>query len=87
LRAAIGDTEAVLARVIALRDSGQVQLALHVVDLLALGAGDDPAAVEAKRLKAELCRLGALASSSYVTQSLYLNEAESIDRALAEGTG
>ena len=84
LRAAITDPEAVLARARALRDAGDIQLALHVIDLLALGeAGSaaDPAVTEAKQLKAELCRLAALANPSYVTQSLYLNGADLLDTA------
>ncbi len=84
LRAAITDPDAVLARVRDLRDAGDVQLALHVVDLLALGDAGDPAAAEAMRLKSELCRLAALANASYVTQSLYLNGADVLDRAVGE---
>jgi uncharacterized sulfatase len=84
LRVAITDTDAVLDRVRALSDNGQVALALHVVDLLALGAGSDPATVEARRLKAELCRQAAASNASYVTQSLYLNGADVLERANAE---
>jgi uncharacterized sulfatase len=84
LRAAITDPDAVLDRVRALSDNGQVALALHVVDLLALGAGSDPATVEARRLKAELCRQAAASNASYVTQSLYLNGADVLERANAE---
>jgi alkyl sulfatase BDS1-like metallo-beta-lactamase superfamily hydrolase len=84
LRAAITDTDAVLDRVRALFDDGQVALALHVVDLLALGDGSDPAIVEARRLKAELCRQAAASNASYVTQSLYLNGADVLERANAE---
>ena len=68
----------------ALSDDGQIALALHVVDLLALGAGSDPATVEARRLKAELCRQAAASNASYVTQSLYLNGADVLERANAE---
>jgi uncharacterized sulfatase len=86
LRAAITDTDAVLDRVRSLADDGQIALALHVVDLLALGDGSDPAVVEARSLKAELCRKAAAANASYVTQSLYLNGADVLDRANAETT-
>lgn len=79
LRAAITDPEAVLTRARALRDAGDLQLALHVIDLLALGEAGDTAVTEAKQLKAELCRLAALANPSYVTQSLYLNGADLLD--------
>lgn len=84
MRAAITDPDAVLARVRALTDEGKITLALHVVDLLALHSGNDPVVVEARTLKAELCRLAALANPSYVTQSLYLNGADVLDRANAE---
>jgi glyoxylase-like metal-dependent hydrolase (beta-lactamase superfamily II) len=86
IRAAITDPDAVLARVRALADAGELKLALHVVDLLALDQGGDPAVVEARRLKAELCRAAAAANPSYVTQSLYLNGADVLDRANAEAT-
>jgi uncharacterized sulfatase len=68
----------------ALAAEGQVHLALHVVDLLALGDGDEPVVVEARRLKAELCRAAAMANASYVTQSLYLHGADELERAGAE---
>lgn len=86
LRAAITDPAAVIERAAALRDAGDIQLALHVIDLLALGAGDDPAVAEARVLKAELCRLAALANPSYVTQSLYLNGADQLDPAGGKAT-
>lgn len=84
LRAAISDPEAVLGRVRALTDAGDITLAMHVADLLALGDSDDPAVAEAKRLKADLCRRAAAANPSYVTQSLYLNGADALERAVAE---
>jgi uncharacterized sulfatase len=71
----------VLERARHLRDAGELRLALHVVDLLALGEGHDPATLEARSLKAELCRLAALGNPSYVTQSLYLNGADELERA------
>ena len=86
LRAAITDPAAVIERAATLRDAGDIQLALHVIDLLALGAGDDPAVAEARVLKAELCRLAALANPSYVTQSLYLNGADQLDPAGGKAT-
>lgn len=84
VRAAISDPEAVLARVRALAADQQVHLALHVVDLLALGDGDEPVVVEARRLKAELCRAAAMANASYVNQSLYLHGSDELERANAE---
>jgi alkyl sulfatase BDS1-like metallo-beta-lactamase superfamily hydrolase len=84
LRTAITDPGAVLARSRELADVGQLKLALHVVDLLALGDGSDDVVVAARSLKADLCRRAAASTSSYVTQSLYLNGADELDRANAE---
>ncbi len=80
VRAAITDPQAVLDRARSLADDGRLRLALHVVDLLALDQGDDPVVVEARRLKAGLCRRAAAANPSYVTQSLYLNAADALER-------
>ncbi len=87
LRAAITDPAAVLDRARALGAAGDVRLALHVVDLLALGAGDEPVVVEARTLKAELCRQAALGNPSYVTQSLYLDGADELERANEAAAG
>lgn len=84
LRAAISDPDTVLERARALMEAGNLQLALHVVDLLALGDAGEPVVADAKKLKSELCRLSALANPSYVTQSLYLNGADELERALPE---
>jgi uncharacterized sulfatase len=86
LRAAITDPHAVLDRVRFLADDGQVTLAMHVVDLLALADGSDEVTIEARRLKADLCRQAAATNPSYVTQSLYLNGADVLDRANAGST-
>ncbi len=82
-RAAIGDPAAVVAHARTLAGRGEVQLARHVVDLIALGAGLDESTIEARTLKAELCRKAADSTTSYVTQSLYLNGADELDRANA----
>lgn len=84
LRAAITDPEAVLDRARDLADAGELKLALHVVDLLALGDGTDDVVVAARALKADLCRRAAATTSSYVSQSLYLNAADELERANAE---
>lgn len=68
---AITDKNAVLEHATALRDSGRVQEALHVVDLLALAPGQEPATVRARELKSELCQLRARDATSYVSRSLY----------------
>ncbi len=72
---AITDPEAVLDRARALADDAQTQLALHVVDLLALGHGDEPAVVAARTLKAELCMTRASEIDPYVSKSCYRSSA------------
>ncbi len=64
-----------------------MRLALHVVDLLALDAGGDDVTVEARTLKAEMCRQAAELDTSYVSQSLYLNGADELERANAADVG
>lgn len=68
---AITDKQAVLDRAAQLRDTGRVQEALHVVDLLALAPGHEPTVVRARELKAELCALRATQATSYVSRSFY----------------
>ena len=79
---AITDRKAVLARARELADSGEVQLALHVVDVLALAPVDEDVVEEARALKAELCRKLALTARSFVSQSLYVSSA----RLIGDGT-
>lgn len=51
------DPQVVLDRARSLRDQGHTQLALHVIDLVALAdPGEHDAVAEARSLKAELCR-------------------------------
>ena len=78
---AIGDPSAVVVKAEQLRDEGQVQLALHVIDLVALADGEDPVVGQARELKAELCRLRAKEVTAFVSKSLY----ESSARLLEEG--
>lgn len=84
---AISDRPAVLKRAHELADAGDTQLALHVVDVLALAPGDDPAVVEARALKAKLCRTLAKSARSFVSQSLYVSSARIIDRGSEKPTG
>jgi uncharacterized sulfatase len=72
---AISDPKHVLARARALADGGDTQLALHVVDLLALASGDDPHVVEARALKAELCNARAKQIRPYVSKACYRSSA------------
>jgi len=84
---AIGDRGAVLTRARELEAEGETQLALHVVDLLALAPGDEPEVIEARALKAELCRKLALGASSFVSQSLYVSTARIIAKGTSKPTG
>lgn len=68
---AITDKQAVLNQAARLRDAGQVQQALHVIDLLALAPGNDPEIVQARELKTELCELRRKDATSYVSRSFY----------------
>jgi alkyl sulfatase BDS1-like metallo-beta-lactamase superfamily hydrolase len=71
IASAIADKQAVLTRAAQLRDAGKPQEAMHVVDLLALAPGDEPALVAARQLKRELCAVLADRHPSYVSQSVY----------------
>jgi len=81
VRSAIDNPARVLERARELADEGETQLALHVVDLLALDSGDDPVVVAARELKAELCRSRASEVAPFVSKSCYRSSA----RLLAEG--
>ena len=69
------DPDLVLDRARALIAEGADQLALHVLDLVALAPGDSPAVDEARRLKAECCDRLAAACSIFVSRSLYRGSA------------
>jgi len=84
---AITDRRAVLGRARELADAGEPQLALHVVDLLALAPGDDPELIEARALKAELCKALSDATPSFVSQSLYRSSARIIAKGAPKPTG
>ncbi|WP_416900223.1 MAG: alkyl sulfatase dimerization domain-containing protein [Minwuia sp.] len=75
---AITDRAAVLERARQLRDSGERQLALHVIDLLALAPGDDADLKAARQLKAELLDDFAQAHPSVVSRNLYRSSAARI---------
>jgi alkyl sulfatase BDS1-like metallo-beta-lactamase superfamily hydrolase len=79
IRSVIADPALVLARARELAASGETQLALHVIDLLALGKSDEPEVVEAQALKAELCRTRASEVQPYVSKSCYRSSALLLD--------
>lgn len=86
VRSAI-DPAVVLARARELAEDSEIQLALHVVDLLALGGGDEPEVVEARELKAELCRARAKEVHPFVSKSCYRSSAHLLERGTTSWTG
>ncbi|MDA8047164.1 MAG: MBL fold metallo-hydrolase [Actinomycetota bacterium] len=77
---AITDPAAVITRAEQLADAGQVQLALHVIDLVALGDGRRPEVADARRLKADLCRRRAEEVEPYVSKALYETSARLLEQ-------
>ncbi len=86
VRSAISDPAAVIARARELADAGETQLALHVIDLLAQGTADDPETLEARRFKAELCRVRASEVDPFVSKSCYRSSARLLDDGPASWT-
>lgn len=80
--AAITDKAAVLAQARRLAGSGELQLALHVIDLLALAEGFAPEIAQARALKAGWLRERAGQVHSYVSRSLYQDGAARMERCL-----
>ena len=83
IRSAITDPGAVLAKVRELAEGGESQLALHMIDLLAMGTGDEPDVVEARALEAKPCVARSEQVDPYVSRSCYRSSA----RLLENGTG
>jgi alkyl sulfatase BDS1-like metallo-beta-lactamase superfamily hydrolase len=75
---ALGDPAAVLARARALHAEGKTQLAMDVVDLVALAESDDPVVRDAKELKAVLCEARACDMSSVVSRQILRSCAEDL---------
>lgn len=73
------DPALVIARARALAAAGEPQLAMHVIDLVALGPEADPFTVEARKFKAELCRSLADTVAPYVSRALYRSSARLLD--------
>jgi len=73
---ALGDPRPVIDRARALAAEGRLQMALHVIDLVAQAPGDEPAVIAARELKAELLRARADEMTSAVSRHLMLSEAE-----------
>ncbi len=80
VRAAITDPEAVLREATALHARGETQLALHVIDLLALAAADDGVTRRAQALKAALCRQRATEVAPHVSRAMHESSARLLER-------
>lgn len=76
---ALSEPEKIIAKAKALAADGEIQLALHVVDLVAEGPGANSLVQEARLLKAELCRLRAKEIRPYVSKALYLSSADLLE--------
>ncbi|HEX3888735.1 MAG TPA: alkyl sulfatase dimerization domain-containing protein [Phenylobacterium sp.] len=73
------DPDRALQRAQELAEAGEIQLALHVVDLVAVGPAHEAVTRKAQSLKAELCRQAAAGTKVYVSRSLYLTSAARLD--------
>ena len=76
---AIADRDAVIKKAEELRDGGEIQLALHVIDLIALAEGQDPVVIRARALKTELLRLRGKEVTAFVSKSLYESSARLLE--------
>ncbi|MEM8619976.1 MAG: alkyl sulfatase dimerization domain-containing protein [Actinomycetota bacterium] len=79
VRSAITDPAAVIARARELADAGETQLALHVIDVLALDPTDDEYSTEARSLKAALSRARASEVEPFVSKSCCHSSARLLD--------
>jgi uncharacterized sulfatase len=68
---AIADPDDVIARAEALAADGNPQLAMHVIDLVALGPDDEPAVARARAVKSDLCRARSKEIDPYPSKGLY----------------
>ncbi|MFJ1258548.1 alkyl sulfatase dimerization domain-containing protein [Cupriavidus sp. CuC1] len=78
VRRALANPERVLARARELQAAGELQLALHVIDLLASDDDGDPVSKQARELKAALCEGRAQRMTSVVSRHLYLSAADEL---------
>ncbi len=74
------DPESVLDRATELQSRGDIQLALHVIDLVALAPGTDEVIEKARALKAELCLERARQIAPYVSKALLRSSAALLQR-------
>ena len=60
-----------IAQAEALAADGNPQLAMHVIDLVALGPDDEPAVTRARAIKSDLCRARSKQIAPYPSKGLY----------------
>lgn len=87
LAEAITDKASVLSEARRLAAGGELQLALHVIDLLALTSGDAPEIAEAQRLKAGLLHERAGEVRTYISKSLYHHGAARLEASIKQKAG
>lgn len=74
------DPRTVLERARELQEKGECQLALHVIDLVALAPGNEGLIGDAKALKADLCSKRARQVEPYVSKALYWSSSALLKR-------
>lgn len=87
IAAAVADHGALIRRAQALAERGDTQLALHVIDVLALAPDETATVREARRLKAAWLRQRATQVRSYVSRSLYGAAADALESEAADNFG
>jgi len=85
--AAVTDHGALIRHARSLAERGEIQLALHVIDVLAVAPGDAPALREARELKADWLRRRAKEVQSYVSRSLYHAAADVLEHGSSDPFG
>lgn len=76
---ALSDPAEIIHAAEALRDRGEVQLALHVIDLVANAGTANETVLAARKLKADLCRRRAKEVRPYVSKALYTSSAMQLE--------
>lgn len=73
------DPDTVIARAEALQAAGDIQLALHVIDLVANAGTESESVLKARELKATLCRQRAKTVRPYVSKALFESSARLLE--------
>jgi len=81
---AISDRKTVLEKARSLMEEGKTQMALHIIDILALAPDDDEDVKKARKLKSRLLHLRSENVPSVVSTNLYISHADALDRELEE---